>query len=164
MKKIPPAPAGWNKTIADLTAELDAGLRSSLGSPEWDWARDYQRSLLPSDTRFPNEGDIYEALDDLQVSYMTSFAAPFTGGGTATLPKGERVVVRYAPAGSRPVAVYADAVNYKALEPRIVPQADRVKGSKYAGYSFCIDTKDLNEKFRLVSTPEAPPSEQPPSP
>ncbi|MFL6603187.1 MAG: hypothetical protein ACJ8R9_17915 [Steroidobacteraceae bacterium] len=161
MYKPPPAPEGWDKTIADLSAELDAGLRTSLGSPEIDWARDYERSLLPPDTRFPHEGDVYEAIEDFEVAYLTSFAAPYTGGGTAILPQGERVVVRYAEPGSRPISVYANALNYKDVEARIVPEADR-KARTYDGYYFAIDTADLNTKFRLVSTQGGGPVIPPP--
>ncbi len=67
MTKIPPAPEGWNKTLADLDAEYRAGARVTLGSPEVDWAREYERSLLPADTRFPREGDVYEALEDFEL-------------------------------------------------------------------------------------------------
>src|SRR5215203_6896773 len=88
---IPPAPPGWNKTISELVAETTSGLRKSVGPYEIEWARDYERSLLPADVRFPKEGDLYEALQDVQIDYLTSWAAPFTGSGKGILKKGERI-------------------------------------------------------------------------
>jgi hypothetical protein len=151
MKQIPPAPRGWNKTISDLFAEVAAGRRAAVGSPEADWARDYERSLLPEGTRFPCVGDTYEALEDFDAQYLTSWAAPYTGGGAATLPKGERVEVRHPAVISRPIMVYVYPVNYKELEARIVPEDVRNAGG-YGGFYFAIRTVDLNTKFRIVRT------------
>jgi hypothetical protein len=149
MRNIPPAPPDWNKTIADLMAEVDSGARRSVGSPEIDWARDFERSLLPPETRFPREGEIYEALEDVVVTYLTSWAGPFTGGGKAEIHKGEKLVIRYAPEGSRPVMVYADAVDHKSVESRSVPPAElRARG--YEGSHLAIRTIDLNQKFLLM--------------
>jgi len=74
--QTPPAPPGWKKTIEDLFDESRAGNRSSVGSPEVDWARDYERSLIPAGTRFTKSGDIYQAIIDVEVSYLTSWSAP----------------------------------------------------------------------------------------
>lgn len=86
-KSIPPAPPGWNKTVADLLAEAKRGERGSVGSPEVDWARDYERSRIPFGSRFPRKGDVYEAIKDFSVDYMTAWAAPYTGGGQGTLKR-----------------------------------------------------------------------------
>ena len=67
-KPVPPAPEGWNKTLADLMDEVTTGKRKSLGSPEIDWARDYERSLLPVGTRFPQRGDLYEVTEAVEVT------------------------------------------------------------------------------------------------
>jgi hypothetical protein len=142
-KPIPPAPAGWNKTIGDLCAEMDRGERASAGSPEVDWARDYERSLIPPDMRFPRKGDVYEALEDMTVRYMTSWAAPFTGGGDGLLKKGDRVLVDSEPHDSRAISNYATAVDYDALDERIVPASDR-SAPKYGGFCFSFKTVDLN--------------------
>ena len=147
---VPPAPLGWNKTIADLSAEANKGIRKTVGRPEIDWARDYERSLLPEGIRFPKKGDIYEAIEDIPVCYMTAWRAPFTGGGDSQLNKGERVVIKDEPIDSRPIGVYAEAVNYASLEERIVPSAER-SNPKYAGFYFSFKTLELNQKFRLVS-------------
>lgn len=69
------APPGWNKTLANLMKEVEEGRLLGIGSPETDWARDYERSLLPQHVRFPQKGDIYEAHEDVPVQYMVSRAA-----------------------------------------------------------------------------------------
>jgi hypothetical protein len=154
MTKIPPAPEGWNKTIADLNAEYKSGARRTpAGSPEIDWARDYERSLLPAGTRFPQVGDVYEALEDFEVHYLTSWRAAFTGGGKATLLRGDQIVVRYML--PRPIAVSADAVNYREVEARVVPESER-KAPGYDGFSFTVKTAALNSKFRLVREGDGP--------
>ncbi len=146
---VPPTPSGWNKTIDDLCAEMERGERTSIGHSEWVWARDYERSLIPADMRFPRKGDIYEALDDVDVHYMTSWGAPFTGGGQARLRKGDRVVVDTEPVEARAIGTYASAVDYDAVEERIVPASDRAD-PEYSGFYFSFKTVDLNRKFRLI--------------
>jgi hypothetical protein len=144
-------PPGWNKTLDDLFAELAAGDRDSIGSPEGDWARAYQLSLLPTDTRYPCEGDVYEATEDRPIDYMTSWAAPFTGGGEGRLRRGDRLQVTSIAVGERPISAYLQAVDYRGLEQRMVPQAER-EARNYTGFYFSVQTRDLNEKFRLVVT------------
>ena len=148
--KIPPAPSGWNKTITDLIAEMNNGTRKSVGSPEVDWARDYERNMLPKEIRFPQQGDVFEAIEDMKIEYMTAWAAPFTGGGDGWLKKGDRVIIKSKPMHPQPISVYADAVDCAALEQRIVPSVER-NAPKYSGFYFSIETLDLNRKFRLVS-------------
>jgi hypothetical protein len=147
MTTIPPRPKDWTKTFADLDAEYKSGSRQTLGSPETDWARDYERSLLPSDTRFPLVGDIYEALEDLETFYQTSWNAAFTGGGRGKILKGDRIIVRFML--PQPVAVSADALNYHEVEERMVPEGER-KAIDYGGFRITLRTADLNEKFRLI--------------
>jgi hypothetical protein len=149
VKKIPPAPPGWNKTLADLMSEVDSGLRQSVSSPEIDWAHDYERSLLPSDTRFPCEGEVYEALDDILVDYLTSWATPFTGGGKGTLLRGEKVVIRYAPKDTRPILVYADPVDYAAVERRVVPAVES-QARGYERFHLAISTRAIIANFRPI--------------
>jgi hypothetical protein len=147
---IPPMPPGWNKTLDDLFDELAAGARDSIGSPEGDWARAYQLSLLSADTRFPHPGDVYEAREDMDIDYMTSWAAPFTGGGEACLRRVDRLQVTSVAVGERPISAYLQAVDYDEMEQRIVPQAER-DARDYTGFYFSIRTRDLNEQFRLVT-------------
>jgi hypothetical protein len=144
----PPAPPGWNKTVDDLFAELGALKRSSVGPPEIDWARDYQRSLIPVGTRFPKKGDVYEAVADIEVHYLISWAAPSTGGGMGTLMKGERIIVENGLL-PRPISVYAKPKEYAAMEERMIPESDR-KNKQYAGFYLSLKTVDLSRNFILV--------------
>ncbi|MBE7466563.1 MAG: hypothetical protein HS116_24100 [Planctomycetes bacterium] len=147
---VPPPPPGWNKTLADLFAEAKRGERKSIGNQEAAWARAYERSLLPAQTRFPKKGDLYEALEDLTVNYLTAWQAPFTGGAECLMLKGDRVLVDDEPGQAEPITVYARAVDYERLERRIVPESDRTH-PKYGGFYVALNTADLNTKFRLVS-------------
>jgi Zn-dependent protease with chaperone function len=85
-RQTPPAPPGWNKTIHDLFDEAKK-TRSTVASPEVEWARDFERGFIPAGTRFPKLADVYEATRDVEVRYLTSWSAPFTGGGSGTLEK-----------------------------------------------------------------------------
>jgi hypothetical protein len=116
-----------------------------------DWARDYERSLIPPEMRFPQKGDVYEALEDTPVEFMTAWAGPFSGGGKGVLHKGERIVVNFEPEEPRPVGAHAVALEYKTVEARLVPTSDR-SASKYGGFYFYFSTVELNRKFRLVRT------------
>ena len=129
--------------------EMKEGKRKSVGSPEVDWARDYERSLLSSSTRFPKAGDVYSAIEDMEVSYMTAWRAPFTGGGKTTIRRGERFWIDSAPSSERPISVYAVAIRYDALELEVIPVAER-ENPKYNRYYFSFKTEDLNTRFDLV--------------
>ena len=148
---MPPGPPGWNQTFADLMAEMKAGKRPSIGQAEMAWAKDYERSLIPEGSRFPQKGDLYEALADHAISYVTDWAAPFSGGGNTTLLKGERVWVHAAPFDEKPVGANLLPVDYKTLEKRIVPEAER-NCPKYGGFHFYLPTIELNRNFKLVRT------------
>jgi hypothetical protein len=150
-REVPPRPEGWNRTIADLMAEVTAGKRGGVGQPEIDWARDYERSLIPPDVRFPQKGDVYEALEDMTADFLTAWSAPFTGGGQGLLKKSERILVDSEPSEPKPISSYAVAIDYEALEQRIVPESDRT-AERYAGFYFHFKTVDLNRKFKLVET------------
>lgn len=153
-------PPDWNLTISDLMAEMKAGKRTSIGSPEGDWAREYERSLIPGGARFPRKGDVYESLQDQKVSYLTAWAAPFTGGGEAVLLKGDRVWIHSAPRDEKPVGTYALPVEYDMLHERMVPPGER-KNSGYRGFYLYFSTVDLNEKFVLIESVGAGKSGQP---
>lgn len=146
---MPHRPPGWNRTIADLMAEMKAGRRASVGQPEIGWARDYERSLIPVGMRFPQKGDVYEALEDMEVDFLTAWSAPFTGGGKGALHKGDRVFVDSEPSDPKPIGSYVVAIDYEALEERIVPASDR-DAERYNGFYFHFKTVDLNRRFKLV--------------
>jgi hypothetical protein len=152
-RQTPPAPPGWNKTIQNLFDESKK-TGSAVGSPEVEWARDYERSLIPVGTRFPKKGDVYEATTDVEVRYLTSWSAPFTGGGSGTLKKGERVIIDYDPL-SRPIAANAKAINYTHVEEDMVPESDR-SNMKYSGFYLVLKTLELSRDFKLVQEEPTP--------
>ena len=146
-RQTPPAPPGWNKTIQDVFDEAKKS-GSTVGSPEVDWARDYERSLIQPGTRFPKKDDIYEAIGDVDVSYLTSCSAPLTGGGSGVLKRGEQVLINYEPL-PRPIAANAKAINYTRVEEDMVPESDR-SNKKYAGFYLVLRTLELSRNFKLV--------------
>jgi hypothetical protein len=147
----PPMPPDWNLTLDDLFAEMKAGKRKSVGNPEAEWAKEYERSLIPEGTRFPQKGDLYESTCDQMVQYMTAWAAPYTGSGEALLLKGERIWIETQPVDIKPIGSYALPVDYKKLEARMVPQAER-SSFKYGGFYFYFKTVDLEKNFTLLQT------------
>lgn len=144
-------PSHWNLTIADLLEEMKAGKRSEIKDPEMSWAREYERSLIPSQYRFPQKGDLYSARFDQEVSFITLWSAPYTGGGTTTLYKDEQIWVDADPIDKKPIGAYLLPVDYISLETRIVAESDK-SSFKYEGFCFHIDTKTLNENFHLLET------------
>jgi hypothetical protein len=149
MNKIPPAPPGWKKTISDLLAEAQRGERAAVGSPEVDWARDYERSRVASGVRFPRKGDVYEAKTDILVRYLTAWAVPYTGGGDGSLKCGDRVLIHQLPAYAEPITVYAKPVDYAHVEQRMVP-ADIRANPNYSGFYLSLKTVDLHSHFKLL--------------
>jgi hypothetical protein len=138
-------------TISDLFEELKAGKRKEIKDPEMTRAREYERSLILSNYRFPKKGDLYAAKYDQDVSFMTSWQAPYTGGGTTKLFEGEQIWVDSNPMDEKPIGAYLLPVDYSDLENRIVSESDR-SSFKYDGFYFHIATKTLNENFNLVRT------------
>jgi len=147
----PERPADWNLTLDDLFAEMESGKRKSVGAPETEWAREYELSLIPADTRFPKKGDLYKSNHDQTVTYMTAWSAPFTGSGEALLLKGERVWVDSDPRQEKPLGTYALAVEYDKLEQRMVPKEER-ENPRFGGFYFHFKTVDLNNHFTLIET------------
>ncbi len=147
----PLMPQGWNLTLDDLFTEMKAGKRKSIGKPESEWAKEYEASLLPENTRFPKKGDLYESTSDQMVHYITHWAAPYSGSGEALLFKGERIWIHSEPTGEKPLGSYALPADYKTLEERMVPVADR-SSSKYGGFTFYFKTLDLEKNFNLLQT------------
>jgi hypothetical protein len=144
-------PNDWDLTVTDLMNELKNGKRKQIGEPELSWARLYERSLIPRNYRFPRKGDLYKSKCDQTIDYLTSWSAPYTGGGTTTLFKGEKIWIFSDPTSNKTIGTYALPVDYKNLEDRIVPYNERT-AFKYNGYYFSISTKTLNENFDLIQT------------
>ena len=152
---LPPAPPGWNKTVEDLTQEMLRGLRASVGSPEVEWAIEYERSLLPPGTRFPAQGDIYTANHDVAVKLLVSWRAPVTTCIGYTLPAGAGVRIE-SEAADRPITVYALPIDYKGVEKAAVPLWTRWRPS-YQGYCVALETRELLRSFALAPG-NAPPA------
>ena len=137
-------PPGWSKTIEDLVAE-----NRGISGEEIEWARMFEREQLRSWARFPLPGEIYELINDAEISYVTHWSAPFTGGGKGLLRRGTRVCIGDGIGDAEPIGVYADAIEKSRIEAELVPEADR-KADLYGGYSLSIKTAELNRLFRLV--------------
>ncbi len=142
-------PENWNKTISDLMQEMKEGKRHEVGQPEIDWAREYERDLIPENYRFPKEGDLYESKLDQEIEFLTAWSAPFTGGGNGTLFKGEQIWINSGPLEEKPIGSYALPVKYTELEKRMVSESDR-NTPNYGNFYFHFDTKTLNENFNLI--------------
>src|SRR4051794_19819703 len=80
------------KTIDEMMAEMTAGRRSSMSAKEMRYGHLLGIALLPKGLRYPQKGEIWEAIDDIKIEYMTDHHGEFTGGGEAILPRGEQVV------------------------------------------------------------------------
>lgn len=142
-------PRGWNKTIDDLNAEMMRGERLGASGEEVDWAREYERSLLPADIVFPEEGEVWETIDDCDVKYGTLFAAPSSGGGNARLQRGERVRILQLPDG-RPIMIAFSPLRYDELHTLIVPEEDR-NCATYTGYHLWTKTVHFLAHFRRIA-------------
>ena len=148
-----PAPPGWNRTIDDLMAELDRGERDGITGEEAEWAREFERSLLPPDTIFPADGEVWEAIDDARVLVMHHYAAPVTDTNDATLPRGERVRVM----GShqaRPIVIAFEPVRYDELLETLVPDDVRAE-PVFTNYHLSVKTAYFNQHFRCVTAAPA---------
>src|SRR5262245_53758486 len=142
--KPKPRPPGWSKTLDALTGET-----RSLSGDEIEWARQYEREQLRSWARFPRDGEQFEAVRDLRVTYVIHWRAPYGTGGEGTLARGTRVRVSVPASDAEPVGVQAVPVDEKAIGQQLVPEADRLS-SKYDGYSLSLTVSQLNKDFRLV--------------
>jgi O-acetyl-ADP-ribose deacetylase (regulator of RNase III) len=97
---------------------------------------------------YPKGGEVYEALQDTQISYLTHFMAPYTGGDKAIILKGERILVSE-PNNPKPSGYYCYPLNADEVEIRIVPSSDR-NDPQYNGFSLFIDTSSINQNFRQI--------------
>jgi len=139
-------PKGWNKTVDELRSEnKDPKVR------EIKWAIEYERDQLRGTFRFPKNGEIFEALENVKIGCLIHWKAPYTEGEEFILGKSTIIKVKVNDFDPEPVGVYADAIDYEKLEKEIVPEMIR-KDKKYNGYSLFISTKVLNNHFRLIVT------------
>jgi hypothetical protein len=136
-------PFGWTKTTHDLS------LDRLWSVDELRWANDYERSLLRSWARFPRSGDIYVALQDIRIKYITHWRQPCSGSGTGTLRKGTRVRVDVFEFNPEPVKVHADPLDRGLVEKQLIDPRERAAAG-YNGFSLSIRTEELNRVFALV--------------
>ncbi len=131
----------------DLDAEMRDGKRSSIGWPETGWALDYERSLLPPGTRFPQKGDVYAATRPYPTSLLISWRSPVTTDAPCTLPAGCRISIQ-SECTDRPIVVYAVPLDYDQIEKAALSRWIRWRPG-YAGYYLAVSTRDLNSCFVL---------------
>ena len=138
-------PKDWKKTLEELFEE-----DRDIPSEEIQWARAYEKEMLRNNVRFPLNGEIFEAIEDVKISYLTQWRAPFTGGEDFIIKKGTRIKVEVEEYEAEPILVYATALEHEKLEKEIIPEKDRTN-SKYAGYYLSVKTKTLDQSFQLKS-------------
>src|SRR2546425_1388647 len=139
-----PAPPGWNKTVDDLMSEISQGSRQQLSvtDDEFQWAVDYERSLLPAGTVFPRKNQVWQTVHGCEVRFIAVFADQPARGGAARLPHGERVLILAN--CDQPISVSFQPVRYDELHERIVPEdVRRMPG--YRGYLLDQKLTHLNE-------------------
>jgi len=95
------------------------------------------------------KNQIYETKEDLDITCMTAWRAPFTGGYKRVLPKGERIRIYNDPPATAS-AVYCEPLRYKELHKAMVPLADRLRFWVYSGYYFCIKLDDIRYNCQLI--------------
>jgi len=94
-------------------------------------------------------GDVLEAIDDLPVSVVTHWEAPFTGSASAVLPRATRVEVIDDPV-PHAVGFGARPLDLAALEPILVPAEDRAQ-PKYDSYSLTLLKRDVGPHLRRIA-------------
>jgi hypothetical protein len=146
---IPPPPPGWNKTLADLFAEMKRRERRSVGSPEREWALAYERSLLPADFAYPRAGDCFEAIKEVTVDYQIAWHGPISGDGSGVLLPGDLVIIDPQLNDPQPLLVYAKPVPYGLIEARLVLATTR-EDRRYRGINLALKTTLLASAFRRV--------------
>lgn len=103
---------------------------------------------MGDDFRYPLNGEIYEAITDVEIYYMVHWKAPYTDGGTFTLKKGERIKVEVSDHNPQPINVYAASINKERLEREIIPDEIRT-AEKYGSYSLSVESAQLNQYFSI---------------
>jgi hypothetical protein len=142
--KLPPLPK-WNKA----TDDIDANDLFALAQAQ-------ERSLLPPALTFPRTGQVWEAVRECEIGYVTSFnfdalklgwvpgrrgpeqLVPPAYCGRARLLGGERVRVVWAE-DPKPLTIWFQPVRYHELHEQIVPAETRA-APQYFGYRLTLPT------------------------
>lgn len=134
------------KTFDELFDQVKKGKKVSKKA--FDNARKRADALLPTRLFYPKGGEVLEAVQDVQISYLIYFMAPYTGGGNSKLFKGERVIVGK-PNKDKALGYYCYPINADDIEDRVIPYSDQ-NSPVYNGFSLFIDTKSLNKEFKRI--------------
>lgn len=134
------------KTVDELWDEVKGGKTVKGNAVEN--AKKLSKALMPKGLFYPKGGEVFEARYDIQISYLTHFMMPYTGGNKAKLLQGERVIISK-PNQVNPLGYYCYPINEDEIEKRIIPISDR-NHPAYNGFSLSVDTKSLNSDFRQI--------------
>jgi O-acetyl-ADP-ribose deacetylase (regulator of RNase III) len=134
------------KTVDELFDEVKK--RKTVSGKAMENARKLSKELMPAGFFYPKGGEVFEAVQNTQISYLTHFMAPYTGGDKAELLKGERVIISK-PSQDKPLGYYCYPIKADEVEDRIIPYSDK-NDPAYNGFSLFIDTKSLNKDFKQI--------------
>lgn len=134
------------KTVKELFAEVKKG--KSVSGKAMDKARKLSKALMPIGLFYPKGGEVFEAIQDSEISFLTHFMAAYTGGDKAILLKGERIIISK-PNQNNPLSYYCYPIDSATIENRIIPFSDKDE-PRYNGYSLSVDTKILNRNFKQI--------------
>ena len=141
------------KTFAEMNSELRNGKRKQISYKDGQKASALERALYSKEIRYPKTGDIYISIKEAEISYMTHWMKPYTGGEKSIFPANEKIKISEI-SKPKPTGVYCVALHSDKIEKLMVPQSDREQHD-YNGYSLFVDTLILNQKFRLIDNNEA---------
>ncbi len=136
------------KTIDELFQEMKDGKRQTIEGKTLENARKLTQALMPKGIFYPKGGKVFEATQDVRISYLTHFMAPYTGGEKTKLLNGERVIVSK-PNQIKQLSYSCYPINATEIENRIIPLSDK-DDPAYDGFSLSIDTKLINSHFKQI--------------
>lgn len=96
------------------------------------------------------QGDRFEVLQDLDVSGLTHWRAPFTGDFRCTLRSGTILIADIDPIADAP-GFHCVPQDYRKLQRKLVPWRERWRPF-YAGYSFVFLKSDIGVTLRRLSS------------
>jgi len=136
------------KTPLDLLIEIEEGTRVYIDKKDLERGEKLAKTTMPKGLVYPLGGETYEALQDVEVSYLIHHIASNKGGGKVLLFKGERVLITK-PESDKPTSYYCLPINIDEVEKRFISKPVP-KDLTYSGYSLFIDTVVLNNNFKKV--------------
>ena len=106
------------KTVDELFDKVKKG--KTVSGKSFENARKLSKALMPTGIFYPKGGEVFEASQDVQITYLPHFMAPYTGGEKAKLLKGEKVIISK-PNQDKPLGYYCYPINADEVEDRIIP-------------------------------------------